>query len=91
MIFIAEYSNIIFLRRLTGVLFLGGGNLLANRYYGFLMGGLIRSFMGFFIVFLVVLCRRRFPRYRYDLLIKLIWCQILPILIRFFGVFLLVV
>lgn len=91
MIFIAEYSNIIFLRRLTGVLFLGGGNFLASGYYGFLVRGLIRSFMGFVIVFLVVLCRRRFPRYRYDLLMKLIWCQILPILIRCFGIFLLLV
>nr|YP_003058267.1 NADH dehydrogenase subunit 1 [Argopecten irradians irradians]ABH07609.1 NADH dehydrogenase subunit 1 [Argopecten irradians irradians] len=91
MIFIAEYSNIIFLSSLTGVLFLGGGNLLADSYYGFLMGGLISSFMGFFIVFLVVLCRSSFPRYRYDLLMKLIWCQIFPILMSFFGVFLLVV
>ncbi|PJE79374.1 NADH-quinone oxidoreductase subunit H [invertebrate metagenome] len=91
-IFIAEYSNILFLSTLTSVLFLGGGNLLGNgEYFGLISRRVIGSFFRFMVVFLIVLCRRRFPRYRYDILMKLIWCQILPILIRCFALFLIII
>nr|AKE35605.1 NADH dehydrogenase subunit 1 [Pecten maximus] len=92
MIFIAEYSNILFLSTLTSVLFLGGGNLLGNgEYFGLISSSVIGSFFSFMVVFLIVLCRSSFPRYRYDMLMKLIWCQILPILMSCFALFLMII
>nr|YP_272037.1 NADH dehydrogenase subunit 1 [Placopecten magellanicus]AAZ06450.1 NADH dehydrogenase subunit 1 [Placopecten magellanicus] len=91
MIFIAEYSNVIFLSQLTGVMFFGGWSFFrCGSQYEVLGNGVFSSLFGFLVVFLVVLCRSSFPRYRYDLLMKLVWCRVLPILMGGFACFLLV-
>lgn len=41
----------------------------------------------FLILFLLILTRGVFPRYRYDFLVRLIWLIILPIIIIFFFIF----
>ncbi|YP_010576140.1 NADH dehydrogenase subunit 1 (mitochondrion) [Ylistrum balloti] len=92
MIFIAEYASVIFLSSLTGVLFLGGGNILGGMGgLGFLGGGLMSSFMSFLVVLLIVLCRSSFPRYRYDMLMGFVWRRVLPVLMGAFALFIILV
>lgn len=84
-IFIAEYASVIFIGQLTRVLFLSGCGF--NRWgngWEFVGTRIVSPLMGFLVVLLVVLCRRSFPRYRYDLLINLVWRRILPILMGSF-------
>nr|AXS64956.1 NADH dehydrogenase subunit 1 [Coleoptera sp. 4 KM-2017] len=68
MIFMAEYSNILFMSMMCSFLFLGGN------FFNF-------SFLCkiMFIVFLWVWVRGSLPRYRYDKLMYLAWKNYLPV------------
>lgn len=79
-IFIAEYRMVLFIRVLTGAIFLGGTSC------GVLFSCLIRLVVSVF----VVVCRGGLPRYRYDLLIGLTWKFMLPVVLAYLflvGVF----
>lgn len=67
LIFIAEYARIIFISLLFVIFFIRGRANLIIRY------PLIT-----FLVFIWVWVRTTFPRYRYDILINLIWKRFLP-------------
>nr|YP_010583735.1 NADH dehydrogenase subunit 1 [Sepia orbignyana]UXN83931.1 NADH dehydrogenase subunit 1 [Sepia orbignyana] len=70
-LFMAEYSNILFMSVLLTSLFCGG--VLYVFFYGlffYLMIG--------FVAFLFIWVRASYPRYRYDLLMYLIWKSYLP-------------
>lgn len=69
MIFIAEYGSIYFLRILTSLIF-----CLIRNY-------LMTTITASLLVFIWVWTRTTFPRYRYDLLIRLAWKRILPIVL----------
>lgn len=66
-IFMAEYGRIYFLRFLTAYIFAPGSSFLLISRFATLL------------VFFWVWARRTFPRYRYDLLIRLAWKRILPL------------
>nr|WBP69650.1 NADH dehydrogenase subunit 1 [Propeamussium sp. mt1] len=87
-IFIAEYSGIVFHSVLMSVLYFGGylGSLLEVFLVTFMV-----SFFSLIGLFIIVLCRCAFPRYRYDLLMSLIWCTILPVLMGVYCCYLLVI
>lgn len=70
-LFIAEYRNILFIRVLLTSLFCGGV------LYVFFYGLFFYLIIGF-VAFLFIWVRARYPRYRYDLLIYLIWKSYLP-------------
>ncbi|YP_001083060.2 NADH dehydrogenase subunit 1 (mitochondrion) [Mizuhopecten yessoensis] len=90
MIFIAEYASVIFMGQLTSVLFLSGLSTFRwGCYWEFIGTSIFSPLMGFLVVLLVVLCRSSFPRYRYDLLMNLVWRRILPVLMGSFSCFLL--
>lgn len=78
LLFISEYSRIIFIRLISCLIFLGGD------YY---------SFMFFikivFICFLFVWVRCSLPRYRYDKLIYLAWKCYLPLSLNYILYFIL--
>lgn len=67
LIFLAEYANILFIRILCVVLFLGG-NLISIFFFVKLV----------FMSFLWIWVRGTLPRYRYDKLIYLAWKRFLP-------------
>nr|YP_010327011.1 NADH dehydrogenase subunit 1 [Cosmia restituta]UNP54260.1 NADH dehydrogenase subunit 1 [Cosmia restituta] len=77
LIFLAEYSSILFMSMLFVLLYLGGFNL---------------SFMFYlklsFISFLFIWVRGTLPRYRYDKLMYLAWKSYLPISLNFLLFFL---
>nr|YP_008593211.1 NADH dehydrogenase subunit 1 [Sepia apama]BAN81938.1 NADH dehydrogenase subunit 1 [Sepia apama] len=70
-LFMAEYSNILFMSVLTVSLFLGG------IMYLFMKGVLFYLMVGF-VSFLFIWVRASYPRYRYDLLMYLTWKSYLP-------------
>lgn len=70
-LFIAEYRNILFIRVLLISLFCGG--VLYLFFYGLFFYLIIG-----FVAFIFIWVRARYPRYRYDLLIYLIWKSYLP-------------
>lgn len=70
-LFIAEYRNILFIRVLVVSLFFGG-----SLYIGF--WGLLFYLIIGFVSFLFIWVRASYPRYRYDLLMYLIWKSYLP-------------
>lgn len=70
-LFIAEYRNILFMSVLVISLFCGG------IIYIFIFGLFFYLLVGL-TAFLFVWVRARYPRYRYDLLIYLIWKSYLP-------------
>lgn len=74
-LFIAEYRSILFISVLVVSLFYGG--LL---YIGFC--GLFFYLIVGFVSFLFIWVRASYPRYRYDLLIYLIWKSYLPRVLR---------
>nr|AND96477.1 NADH deshydrogenase subunit 1 [Onthophagus haematopus] len=78
MIFLAEYSSILFMSLLCSVLFLGS-NLMSLTFFLKLV----------FMSFLWVWVRGTLPRYRYDKLMYLCWQSFLPVslnyLVFFFG------
>nr|YP_010688249.1 NADH dehydrogenase subunit 1 [Fissuleon brevigonarcus]WBR65443.1 NADH dehydrogenase subunit 1 [Fissuleon brevigonarcus] len=72
LIFLAEYSSILFMSMLYSVMFLGSG---------------VFSFIFFlklvFISFLFIWVRGTLPRYRYDKLMYLAWSSYLPVALNF--------
>nr|ACA51969.1 NADH dehydrogenase subunit 1 [Mastigoproctus giganteus] len=69
MIFLAEYANIMFLSAVSGMLFLGGGELI---------------FMSILLLSLIFIwVRGSFPRYRYDKLMMVAWLSLLPVVLNF--------
>lgn len=71
LIFMAEYTNIIFIRILTAVFFLGAIQLP-------FINNLLFLLKTTFIAFLFLWVRASFPRIRYDRLIRLTWKSFLP-------------
>ena len=67
MMFIAEYSAMIFFSLVTIVLFTGGSTL-----------GIVMFLFGVFMMYLFVWVRVTYPRTRYDKLIMMAWTIILP-------------
>nr|YP_010610705.1 NADH dehydrogenase subunit 1 [Luteuthis dentatus]WAP91473.1 NADH dehydrogenase subunit 1 [Luteuthis dentatus]WAP91499.1 NADH dehydrogenase subunit 1 [Luteuthis dentatus] len=72
MLFMAEYMNILFMSVLMVCLFLGGGFLMNSMF------GMIMCMMVSFISWMFIWVRASYPRYRYDLLMYLIWKSYLP-------------
>nr|YP_010364860.1 NADH dehydrogenase subunit 1 [Odoiporus longicollis]UOL50377.1 NADH dehydrogenase subunit 1 [Odoiporus longicollis] len=72
MIFLAEYSNILFMSMFCSLLFLGG---IFNSVYMFIKLGI----MSFFWVWV----RGTLPRYRYDKLMYLAWKSYLPVSLNY--------
>lgn len=72
LIFLAEYSRILFMRLLFSLIFLGGFNL--NFFFYFKL--VILSFIFIWV-------RGTLPRYRYDKLMYLAWKRYLPISLNF--------
>lgn len=73
MFFLAEYGNILIISSVSTILFLGGWNFLC--FSNSIVFGLKMSIH----VFLFLLVRAAFPRYRYDHLMKLCWKNLIPI------------
>nr|YP_010610756.1 NADH dehydrogenase subunit 1 [Muusoctopus johnsonianus]WAP91576.1 NADH dehydrogenase subunit 1 [Muusoctopus johnsonianus] len=71
LLFMAEYGNILFMSFLSSSLFLGGGAIIMT--FGFSM-----SLMVSLMSVLFIWVRASYPRYRYDLLMYLIWKSYLP-------------
>nr|YP_009131212.1 NADH dehydrogenase subunit 1 [Cyanoplax caverna]AIA77061.1 NADH dehydrogenase subunit 1 [Cyanoplax caverna] len=72
LLFLAEYMSILFMSMISVALFLGS------------MEGFYLSNIGFwvkvmFLVFCFIWIRGSFPRFRYDLLMKLTWLSFLPV------------
>nr|YP_010516256.1 NADH dehydrogenase subunit 1 [Atteva aurea]UXL88416.1 NADH dehydrogenase subunit 1 [Atteva aurea] len=72
LIFLAEYSSILFMSLLCSIMYLGGYDLNLMFYLKLL-----------FISFLFVWVRATLPRYRYDKLMYLAWKSYLPISLNF--------
>jgi NADH-quinone oxidoreductase subunit H len=90
--FLAEYSNIILMCSITGVLFLGGWNLPFNFFpFTLIPGSVMFALKTMLFVTLFVLVRGVLPRYRYDQLMRLGWKVFLPFslaLLLFYASFL---
>ena len=71
LLFIAEYTNILFIRILSGILFFSTFKFLLIR--DLILVGLI-----LFFAFTAIWIRRTLPRIRYDILINLTWKSFLP-------------
>nr|AWX90560.1 NADH dehydrogenase subunit 1 [Octopus variabilis]AWX90612.1 NADH dehydrogenase subunit 1 [Octopus variabilis]AWX90625.1 NADH dehydrogenase subunit 1 [Octopus variabilis] len=71
LLFMAEYGNILFMSFLSSAMFFGGGFLI-------LSWGLSMSLLVGFMSVLFIWVRASYPRYRYDLLMYLIWKSYLP-------------
>nr|ANZ03371.1 NADH dehydrogenase subunit 1 [Pleuropoma jana] len=76
LIFMAEYANILFMSFMTSLIFLGGCWFFIDSFV-FLM--LKTYFVSIFFVWV----RASFPRFRYDLLMNLMWKSFLPIGLSF--------
>lgn len=72
LIFLAEYANILVIRLFSAILFFGG-NFLFQYGLDFLL--IIKVL---FFSFLFIWVRASYPRFRYDLLIRLTWKKFLP-------------
>lgn len=73
MFFLAEYGNILIISSVSTIFFLGGWNFL------YISNSLIFGIKMSIHVFLFLLVRAAFPRYRYDHLMKLCWKNLIPI------------
>ena len=82
--FIGEYANIILMSAMSVILFLGGWLPIINILPFTLISGYIWfSIKTIFMVFLFILVRAAFPRYRYDQLMYLGWKVFLPLSLGF--------
>nr|ASY98339.1 NADH dehydrogenase subunit 1 [Deroplatys lobata] len=72
LIFLSEYSSILFMSMLMGIIFMGS-NLSTFMFYLKLI----------FIAFLYIWIRGSLPRYRYDKLMYLAWSSFLPLSLNF--------
>ena len=72
--FLGEYSNMIFISAFTSILFLGGW-LPFSGFFGVLCIGLKTTSL----LFLFILIRAAFPRFRYDQLMRIGWKVFLPL------------
>jgi NADH-ubiquinone oxidoreductase chain 1 len=75
-IFLSEYINIIFIRILTSIIFIGC-NIYSITFF----------FKVVFLVFIFIWVRGTLPRFRYDKLIYLTWKVFLPISLNYIVFF----
>lgn len=73
LLFLGEYGNIIFVSFLT-------------RYFFFPSGFISKILFPILVVILILIFRGTFPRFRYDLLMRLAWVIMLPLVLGFFWV-----
>lgn len=79
--YISEYGNIVLLSVLTSILFLGGWHL---PFVNFLfLPSFVMAIKSLLIMILFIWVRAAFPRYRYDMLMRLGWKVILPLSLGF--------
>nr|ART66027.1 NADH dehydrogenase subunit 1 [Polycheles coccifer] len=76
LLFLAEYTSILFMSSLFSLIFLGGA-LFTFFFYVKVVG----------VVFLFVWTRGTLPRFRYDKLMSLAWKSFLPISLNYLGFF----
>lgn len=81
--FIAEYSNLILMRTITRLLFLGGTSAPLS-ILNWIPGGFWLTLKTLFVVFGFIWVRATLPRYRYDQLMRLGWKVFLPLTIAGF-------
>jgi NADH-quinone oxidoreductase subunit H len=80
--YISEYGNIVLLSVLSAILFLGGWHL--PFFLNFIwFPALVLAFKSLVIMLLFIWVRAAFPRYRYDMLMRLGWKVILPLSLGF--------
>ena len=77
LIFLAEYANILIIRLFSAILFFGGGNIFG------LSRDIVFMLKVLFFAFLFIWVRGSYPRFRYDLLIRLTWKGFLPAALSF--------
>lgn len=81
--YISEYGNIILLSTLSTIFFFGGWNL--PYFISFLyFPPLIFAIKTILIMLLFIWVRAAFPRYRYDMLMRLGWKVFIPVSLGFF-------
>ena len=77
--FLAEYSNIILISSVAGILFLGGWHPILNIIpLNWIPGALYFGVKTIFFMILFIVVRALLPRYRYDQLMRLGWKIFLP-------------
>nr|YP_009567870.1 NADH dehydrogenase subunit 1 [Xenogryllus marmoratus]QBF03789.1 NADH dehydrogenase subunit 1 [Xenogryllus marmoratus] len=76
LIFMAEYSSILFMGMLSMVIFFGGDLFSLYFYFGFV-----------FISYIIIWVRGTLPRFRYDKLMYLAWSSYLPVSLNYFLYF----
>ncbi len=86
--FIAEYSNIIFIKLLSVLLFLGGSSPFTGL---FPINIIIISFKTGILVILFLWVRASYPRFRYDQLMYLTWKKYLPLRLSFFIFYIIII
>jgi len=78
--FLAEYSNIILISSVAGILFLGGWHPIIDIFpFNYIPGSLYFAIKTIFFMILFIIVRAILPRYRYDQLMRLGWKIFLPI------------
>jgi len=78
--FLAEYSNIILISSVAGLLFLGGWFPITELFFlNLIPGSIYFAMKTIFFMLLFIIVRAILPRYRYDQLMRLGWKIFLPI------------
>ena len=77
MFFLAEYGNILIMSSLSTIFFFGGWQSFS--LFSYINCSIVYSLKVSFNVFIFLLVRAAFPRYRYDHLMKLGWKTLLPL------------
>jgi NADH-quinone oxidoreductase subunit H len=78
--FLAEYSNIILISSVAGLLFLGGWFPIADIIIlNWIPGSIYFAIKTIFFMILFIIVRAILPRYRYDQLMRIGWKVFLPI------------
>nr|WHM50489.1 NADH dehydrogenase subunit 1 [Helicostoa sinensis] len=72
LIFLAEYANILVMSLFSSILFFGGNSLIFSN-------DMILMMKVLYFTFLFIWVRASYPRFRYDLLMKLTWKSFLPV------------